>query len=276
MTTTSVLPERDYPVDWVDLVAVDLDGTLLGGVPGYGIHPAALQAMKQARRHGIQFAIVTGRPYEFIENLVEEYEVLESSVSAIVAEERFIYIKDKGLFRPDLEYNNWTLSLEQSLLEVMQGFVVSQWPYLTKLDPDVIRLDAEEMRKGWVELVFSTRELAKLAVEKMEATIPPTLTLIRNVRNVGVRGSKIGKGPALKQLVERLGLSPENVLSIGDSENDLSMLDTDQFGFQAGTVSNADDEIKQFVLKNQGWVASKEFGHGVAELITNVLTLRQE
>lgn len=273
MTITSAFLKKDDLVERVDLIAVDLDGTLLGGVPGYGIHPAALKTMDQARRQGIKFAIVTGRPYEFIKNLIGEYEVLQSSVSAIVAEERFIYIKHEGLFKPDSQYNDWTLSSEQSLLEVMQSFVTSYWPILQELDPGAIRVDTEvEVKRGWVELIFSTTRLSKLAVEKMATTIPPTLTLIRNTRNVGIRGSNIGKGPTLKQLVDRLGLSPENVLSIGDSENDLSMLNTSTFGFQAGTVSNADDEVKEFVLKNRGWIASKGFGHGVAELIDKVLT----
>lgn len=96
------------------------------------------------------------------------------------------------------------------------------------------------------------------------------LTCNRNYCLVQIIHSCAGKGNAVKSLANYWHISPFEVLCIGDSSNDISMLDG-RHGFRAATVSNADDEVKKLVLGVRGDIASKPNGSGVAEIINKLV-----
>jgi hydroxymethylpyrimidine pyrophosphatase-like HAD family hydrolase len=62
------------------------------------------------------------------------------------------------------------------------------------------------------------------------------------------------------------GYAPAQVLAVGDSVNDVSMLDGSH-GFRAATVANAGAEIRELVRAGNGYVATRGNGHGVNEVI---------
>ena len=78
--------------------------------------------------------------------------------------------------------------------------------------------------------------------------------------------STAGKGNSLLRAATVKGLRPHQVLAIGDTLNDLDMLDG-RHGFRAGAVGNADLVIKQAVLAAGGIVAEREAGAGLAEIL---------
>ncbi|HML47062.1 MAG TPA: HAD hydrolase family protein [Clostridia bacterium] len=83
-----------------------------------------------------------------------------------------------------------------------------------------------------------------------------------------------GKGVALQGFAERLGVALEEVvaigaagtLAVGDSLNDLSMIDG-RFGLRGGAVANADAIVRAAVERAGGCVASRRASYGVLEII---------
>ena len=60
--------------------------------------------------------------------------------------------------------------------------------------------------------------------------------------NIEVTAKGVDKGSALQKLAEHLGLAPEQVIAVGDSRNDLSMI---RYAGTGLAVANACDELKQ-------------------------------
>jgi phosphoglycolate phosphatase len=70
----------------------------------------------------------------------------------------------------------------------------------------------------------------------------------------------VDKGSSLKMVAQDMGISLDEVLAIGDSENDIEFLDV--VGMKVA-VANADPELKEIA----DYTTKKPFGDGVAEAI---------
>jgi phosphoglycolate phosphatase (TIGR01487 family) len=75
-----------------------------------------------------------------------------------------------------------------------------------------------------------------------------------------ITDNKINKGITLEKLAKILKINPENIMGIGDSENDLDFLD--HVGVKIA-VANASQELKD----KADYVCQKPYGDGVAEAI---------
>jgi hydroxymethylpyrimidine pyrophosphatase-like HAD family hydrolase len=103
----------------LSLVAVDLDGTLLGGTSGrYGFLPAGVEALRQAVRKHSLVGIATGRDLPFILELLRREGIApekEGWPHVIIAEERYIYYLGKdGGYRPAADWNESIYQAELS------------------------------------------------------------------------------------------------------------------------------------------------------------------
>jgi HAD superfamily hydrolase (TIGR01484 family) len=76
----------------------------------------------------------------------------------------------------------------------------------------------------------------------------------------------MGKGAMLSRTCPRIPIRPEAVLTVGDSANDLEMLDG-RYGFIPACVGNAEAPVKSVVAKAKGYIAQAEYGAGVCEII---------
>jgi len=72
--------------------------------------------------------------------------------------------------------------------------------------------------------------------------------------------SEVNKGLALRRVLEHLNISPENVLYIGDSENDIE-------AFRLARYSAALANAPEFVKKEALYVTSRPYGAGFLEAL---------
>ena len=75
-----------------------------------------------------------------------------------------------------------------------------------------------------------------------------------------VTDKRVNKGTSLRRLCEQNGINMENVMAIGDSENDEDFLK--EVGVKIA-VGNADSSLKEIST----YVCENNFGDGVAEAI---------
>jgi hydroxymethylpyrimidine pyrophosphatase-like HAD family hydrolase len=129
--------------------------------------------------------------------------------------------------------------------------------------------DREAYARGLPTLQMDTPEQAAALrvwlAERLEASGQP-LACNRNVRLLQIHDAAVGKGLTLLELARVWGLAPSQVLAIGDSANDFSMLDG-HLGLRCATVGNADPAIKEIVQHAGGYVASRAIGAGVVEIL---------
>ncbi|RLE48355.1 MAG: phosphoglycolate phosphatase, partial [Candidatus Methanomethylicota archaeon] len=70
----------------------------------------------------------------------------------------------------------------------------------------------------------------------------------------------VNKGKGLMRALSMMGIKPQEVLAIGDSEVDVEMLEVARLG---AVVANADEKAKAVA----DYVASKSFGEGFVEIV---------
>jgi hydroxymethylpyrimidine pyrophosphatase-like HAD family hydrolase len=93
------------------------------------------------------------------------------------------------------------------------------------------------------------------------------LQVILNKGSVMVLPASVDKASGLRAALDELGLSPENVVAIGDAENDQAFLATSGCGV---AVANALDALKVGAAR----VTRGEAGAGVREVIDSLISER--
>ncbi len=88
----------------------------------------------------------------------------------------------------------------------------------------------------------------------------PELDIVDTGFAVHIKSRTINKGTGLKRLAELMGISARDFVAIGDSPNDIEMLQASGFGVAVG---NAHPELKKVAKM----VTTGEHGAGVAEAI---------
>lgn len=269
-TPAADLGER--PREAIRLVAFDLDGTILEG--GNRIVPTLLIALRDLASVGICCVTATGRPLDFQLELLARHGMGPAShvFKALIADERELHVLDeRGAYRPHEEWNapvrrRWLdlHPIATSWLERGQAEAARQeWPASSHLNGPI------SAERGLAALSFRHVEHAEMIRAWLQSQIADAAVPIacnRNVREVQLHDIRAGKGAVLAELAQLWGLRPQQMLAIGDSDNDRSMLDG-TLGFRCATVANADSAIKGLVRAQGGYVAAATGGAGVAEVL---------
>ncbi len=257
-----------------DLIVMDLDSTLLDWSDGMAkISESCRQALLKAAEKGIFVVIATGRT---LREVVLELEVHglkfgEPVPHFVIPLEKYCYKIVNGRPMEDEAMARWNKERWGEAKQAIEQIVLpkaSEWLQVLKsagLPPTRWVLDT---RAGWFSLVYDTLEQAK-EVERLLgqlAVAHPELTVNRNFVFVGFIPANGTKGKAVRFLAEVLNIPTKRVMTIGDSVNDLDMLNGEH-GFFPVAVANAEPEIKNVVLRAGGIVTTQPASDGVAEAI---------
>ena len=265
----------------IKLISSDMDGTLLDSYRQ--ITPINVEAIKRAQENGINFIINTGREYPNARGLVEtaglkcdlicsngacafdkdgnllfehilDKETVrtifdafnkygmepalfttEGRISLLPLEEREIYTRD--VFIPAIQVNHpdmkYTLDDYRELVDDVI-FVDGQEALLNS-DHRILKItsnspDHESLKKLRVEL----EKIPGLAVV---STVPT---------DIEITSINAQKGSSLLDYAKKDGLKPEEIIAIGDSENDYSMLSIP--GIHSVAMENACDMIRNICV----------------------------
>jgi Cof subfamily protein (haloacid dehalogenase superfamily) len=248
-----------------DLVILDLDGTILDPYKRATISPAVQAAIADVQAAGVPLTIGTGRTLDYLRHqmpgdlrlaypavttqgavigdpatghvLVEQDLPLEEAraLAAWVDQESFMtafyFLEEDGSTHA---YRNRVGATpgEEELLHHLLGYPFS---YCEKFAPLLARPGAHPPIKviTYDDPTASGRDL----LVEMEGRFVPALTIIRtHVWLVEATAPGVDKGSALHKLCALLGVDPQRVLAIGDSENDIPMLRAAGFGIAMGNA----------------------------------------
>lgn len=227
----------------IKLVAIDLDGTLLNGKKT--ISPRNKAALIAAKAQGVKVVICTGRPLRAIHPFLAELnleeagdysitfngglvqkndtgEMIEKNVLSFAQVEELIALAQSldlpiDLLSEATVYNVQTSKKHQSLYATMN-------PLLTHIPTEVADVQANRVYNKAVigfEQVFLDAQIQKIpAVIREEFEVIKSREMLLEFMPKGVT-----KAYGLSLLVRDLGLKQVQVMSIGDEENDLSMIE---------------------------------------------------
>ena len=227
----------------VEAIAVDIDGTITDEKRQICI--SAIEALRKAESKGIPTIIVTGN----VVNYAYATEVLIGCSGGLVCENGGIVFKEGR--------NN-------NAVEVMveRDFVTSAENHLReKLGEDFDRHASHDNIYRATETVFYktiARNVLEDALEDFEYL--DELEIYDSGFALHITDKRVNKGTSLRYLCERDAINMENVMAIGDSENDEDFLK--EVGYKIA-VGNADEKLKEIST----YSCEKNFGDGVAEAI---------
>lgn len=242
-----------------DLVVLDLDGTILDLYRHAPISEAVIETIAAVQAAGIPVTIATGRTLDYVRQHITPLGITtpvvttqgavvgdpqtgkilrETTIPLPLAREAVAWI-DSHPYITALYFNddNGHIHIYQNRTGEDTAFLDHVFGFPRTLQsPFAPLLEGDNARPPLKFIVVEEREHdgVDLAVE-LKARFEPALTITRTHPQL-VEGTAQGvnKGMGVLHLCELLNIDPQRVLAIGDSDNDIPMLEVVGFGVAMG------------------------------------------
>ncbi|MGX7418463.1 sugar-phosphatase [Carnobacterium gallinarum] len=252
----------------IKLIAIDLDGTLLN--EHKEITPATKKALTQAKNIGVKVVLCTGRPLLGMAHYLDELNLKEAGDYGITYNGGLVQrtntgevLSQKTLTKTQIkELYQLTQELQVPLnfIDLKQVYAP---PYPENRDSlyggimkalPMVSTTIEELPEDLEynkAVICIDQEILDEAIAKIPVEFTENYTMMKS-RPVllEVLNKEVDKGRGLAVLCELLDIHPDEVMALGDEENDMAMIEFAGLGVAMG---NATDEVKaaaQFVTKS--------------------------
>ncbi len=213
------------------LLATDLDGTFIGD------EGAMLALWEDLERSGVIVAFSTGRHLPSIERFYEEATTERRADACIcmVGTEIWTftpagYERDRGW--SDVISEAWDKVRVEAILGAIPEAVMQPAEWQSEFKSSYFLEDNAEAR---LDDIHEALERADLLAKVIYSA----------GRFLDLLPHRSGKGGAVAYLAKRLGVPPADVVTAGDTGNDLDMM-RPELGFRAVAVGNAAPELQSF------------------------------
>lgn len=249
----------------IKLICIDVDGTLYNDQKE--IPKDNIEAIKKAYEKGIHIAITTGRMYNY-GNLYGK--MLGVPTITIASNGSYVKYKDEVIHHQTMKdedvleaqkiidqhhlfshYNTWNTLLCKGELGNGNGYVAAneQLEDHKKIEIKTVN-DLPSLHKEFKKregqflkvIVLSEGNLDALNAIREEFKHHKTLQAVSSSAvNIELFPKEVSKAVGIEALIKKLGITKEEVMAIGDEENDLAMIKYAGLGIAMG---NATEEIK--------------------------------
>ncbi|WP_114192846.1 sugar-phosphatase [Edaphovirga cremea] len=252
----------------IELIAIDMDGTLLN--PQHEITPAVKEVIHAARSKGVHIVLATGRPYIGVKRYLMELDLLQEGEYCItnngalvqqaasgecVAEvtlsfEDYLYFeklsRTLGVHFHALDYNTlYTANKDISEYTVHESSMTGiplKYRAVEEMDPT---LSFPKV------MMIDTPALLDKAIKQIPEEIKQRYTILKSAEYyLEILDKRVNKGEGVKALAERLNIPRENIMTLGDQENDIAMLEYAGVGVAMGNAIESVKAVSQFVTKS--------------------------
>lgn len=236
------------------MIAVDMDGTLLDS--SCRISERNTRAIRAAVDGGITFVLATGRPIQG----VREYAALLGLVGPVITYNGAVIVDiatEEILYEQSMDKADAALAIELGLHYDTTMCIWSRGRlYVNKLNErahDYKKISGVEpilvedydclIQAGITKILWYDDEdmIAKMPQEMAAKPFRETSFCLSRPYFLEFFSSKASKAAAVSRLCEIYGISPEEVITIGDAPNDLSMI---RFAGLGIAMDNAHEEVK--------------------------------
>lgn len=240
------------------LIAMDLDGTLNNDQKI--ITEKTKAALMLAQQKGVRLALASARPSPGLfrerdalrlqdhKGILMSYNggrIVDAETNAVLFETAMDLEETRSVLR-FLE----TLPVTPILDDGKQFFVTDKNGYKVDYECMNNRMECTEVENLAAFLHFAPIKILMSAdpaaihdiQKKIAAFLPDSLTVVQTAAfYLEVIPKVINKGQGIRDICQTLGISPEEVVSFGDAENDIPMIKAAGMGVAMG---NADEHVK--------------------------------
>lgn len=279
----------------VQIIASDMDGTLLNDKMVISKRNAA--AVKEAQKQGVHFIVSTGRAYDEVKPLITEAgfncpmitlngafvldeegkEISAAPIPDSIAKKIMLTLKKNGLYFEVITAkgvcsDNKAKRIE-NFAELLAG-ISPDTPY--KLAVTLASARMELMNINYVDNYMDLVDDPKTVIGKIVVFSPEGQKVLGPIKdelskndnlvitssgpgNIEINHVNAQKGVALQAYADSLNIPMDNVMAIGDNNNDVSMLKAAGISYAMG---NGSDEVK--MLAKYITAPNTEDGAGIA------------
>jgi Cof subfamily protein (haloacid dehalogenase superfamily) len=270
----------------IKIICIDLDGTLFAGRNNF-ITEESIQAIQEASKRGIEVVITTGRIYN---NAVQISEKLGVKSPVIAANGAIIMDRD---LKKEIYYGALSKAQCTRLMEIakkhkitthfytndrvisnnLKGYVGALiYKFSNKHSKYGIKVDScisyntlvkrfNEYENKIAKCVIYSNNTKRVQAFKAEASRYEELTVCGAGKySIEVNSKEVSKGKAVEILASYLGVEREEILCIGDNENDIFMIQYAGIGVAMG---NAVPRLKEV----SDYITDTNYNDGVAKAI---------
>lgn len=243
----------------IELVAIDMDGTLLD--PAHKLTPRVKQAIARARALGVRIVLTSGRPVPGLApflhelgidgdddyciacngGLVQRIGPRETVVEYPLSFDDFVYCeqvaREIGVHFQALDATRmYTPNQDISIYTVADS-------HLSRMPLSYRRVADMDPGMSFIKLMMIDEpDVLDAAIARLPAALTGRFAVLKSAPFfLEVFDHRAGKGQSLQKLAEHLGIDRANVMAIGDQENDLTML---QYAGTSVAMGNAIDAVK--------------------------------
>lgn len=265
----SVRLQRKMP----DLVLCDVDGTLIDNSQ---LITPCFDILKQLiKDNKIPFSIATGRSPELIREYMEYLDircpVLVNNGAGAVLKGKLLWnetfpaklVKNVIQAADKLDMAIFMCIDDQELVYRYNGYIQREMDEYERYNHFFIPLESEWDGLRFERLMITDPEKPGRIDEIIHLLTPlrSELTIIRyDDRHVDVMNRGVSKGWAIRRLAKMTGIDPDNIMVIGDGENDIEMVKEVGMGIAVG---NAKKRLKD----NADYICKEENTKGVIEAV---------
>ncbi len=246
------------------LVAIDLDGTLLN--ENSIISKANIEAVKSAVKQGVKFVVATGRDKKGIKPFME---LLDFNNHFILYNGSMIYDSevDNYIERYDMNFSE-AEKIYNYGVEINATVVVwaDEKHYTNSRDSKIIQYYENLNKEDFIELK-SLKDIEHLKIQKVlySDNADRMLEIFNELGNqvfdeckfelsfaeaIEFYSKECSKGKSVLKYAELHGIKAEEIIAIGDSMNDLSMINVAGLGVAMGNATDLVKSKADFVTKS--------------------------
>ncbi|MDT8859921.1 Cof-type HAD-IIB family hydrolase [Alkalihalobacillus sp. MEB130] len=267
------------------VIAIDMDGTLLGNV--HEVTAENAKAVKEAQQLGVNVVIATGRDEKEARSPLKQAGIICPTITVNGAQVRdedgnvlssYPLLKEKTrhvfdvLLTNDIYFELYTNhgTVTDNYDKAIQAIIDFFHAANPAQDINTMQQFAKErFETGAISLVASYDELLEqedteilkvLAFSKDEEKLSKTRAQLHDIDGLAVSASapdnieithkQAQKGLAVTAFAERLGISMDEVMVIGDSFNDVSMFKVAGYKVAMGNAEQAIKDLADFISKS--------------------------
>ena len=276
----------------VQIIASDMDGTLLNDKMVISKRNAA--AVKEAQKQGVHFIVSTGRAYDEVKPLITEAgfncpmitlngafvldeegkEISAAPIPDSIAKKIMLTLKKNGLYFEVITAKGVCSDNKAKRIENFAELLASispDTPY--KLAVTLASARMELMNINYVDNYMDLVDDPKTVIGKIVVFSPEGQKVLGPIKdendnlvitssgpgNIEINHVNAQKGVALQAYADSLNIPMDNVMAIGDNNNDVSMLKAAGISYAMG---NGSDEVK--MLAKYVTAPNTEDGAGIA------------
>ncbi|PMH44915.1 HAD family hydrolase [Vibrio sp. 10N.286.49.B3] len=259
------------------LIALDMDGTLLTSQKN--ISAPTKEAIKKAKELGVTVVLASGRPLEGMQSKLDELNIntdqdfvlyYNGSMVKNVATDEIIHSKiTDGKAAKKIAQLADKLDVNVHAFSQVHGLITPKNSEYTELEAKINGLTIKEFDFSTLEddhpiiktMIVAKPERLTQALSSIPAEFYQQFTIVQSAPFfLEFLNTESNKGVGIKAIAEHLGIKQEEVICVGDAENDHHML---KYAGLSIAMDNATAETKAIA----DHITTSNDDHGVARAI---------